>query len=331
MFLDDLYGELYAIAKHQGPLDEEAVAGAALLLGQYDGEPNPRALLVADIERVIESIPLDTGDEEERGDGPPPAYASRYFQSHARRYFSLDGAGQAISHRRAFGRKNVNGTVVTWTNRAVIYRVAAGLLALWIEKEYDGDDVSGLASEEAKPRGYHISSVRATKYIDRYWWLRPSREVLRYDLRLNSLGPHILELPSSIGTTLPPVASTEPGRHSAAELVTGHRGLVGVVFGGLLSPGEGMRLRVDRRSHRFRLTPHRPEVKYRVNEPVDTLTLAVETHRSGVKWEVVEEQYVNSDGTLQPASEVIDEPDGSTWVCGKPKIHATYTLRALRY
>ena len=334
MFLDEIYSELYAIAGHVGPLGEESVRGAALLLAQprYATSETPAALLVDDLERVIRSIPVDekTDDEEERRGNAPPAYASRYFQAHARRYFSLDGAGEGFSHRRAFGRAHVNGSVVAWTNRGVVYRVAAGLLDLWIEEAEDPALTLG-ASEPAQ--SYAIDSVRAAMHIGRHPRLSPAREVLSYNLRVLTQGLQTLELPFVRGSTDLIAASTEPGSRVDAQMAVGSRnGVVAVLFGRGLGPCEPVRIRVGHKARRNPLRPVRIEVEYLVAQPTGRLTLEVEmpTAKSQFAWQVTVETAKVVDTELCFDTAIIDEPASGGWSCEDPKVNATYKLRGVR-
>lgn len=137
MALEDIYDDLYAVAKHRGPLDEEAVrrATAVLAMPRYAQAPNPAALLVEDLKRVIDTIPdaASATDEDDEAEAKRESSVARMGML-ARRYFSLEDAGKPLTDRRVLpGEKPPGGGVGAWRNQGVIYRVIAGLLELQLE------------------------------------------------------------------------------------------------------------------------------------------------------------------------------------------------------
>jgi hypothetical protein len=325
MSLEDIYTDLYAIAGHRGPLDEDAVRGATTILARprYAESPTPAAQLVEDLEGVIESIPNDVAgdDEEEQKGSALPAYASRYFRSHARRYFSLDGAGETLTRRRAFGRKNVNGTVLTWTNRGVIYRVAAGLLELWART--DGPNATG--NETSYGLCYRIDSVKAIRYIERVWD-RPTRDVLEYDIRLLTAGPHILVLPFPAVSTILSVVSTERAagnpKPQLIAVAGQNKSFAAVVFGAQQQPGERVRIQVDHVPQGFRFRGNHAWSHYLVDQPVGALVLEVCPRRPSddYKWQVSAYGPVNSE------AKAIAKPSDGIWSCENPEAGWRYRL-----
>jgi hypothetical protein len=327
MSLEDIYADLYAIAGHRGPLDEDAVRSATTILARsrYTDSPTPAAQLVKDLENVIESIPNDVAgdDEEDQKGSAPPAYASRYFRSHARRYFSLDGSGEVLSRRRAFGRKNVNGTVLTWTNRGVIYRVAAGLLELWAK--IDGSDAAG--SKASYGLSYRIDSVKAIRYLERAWDY-PTRDVLEYDLCILASGPHLLVLPlPALFTTLSVVSTERAAGNPKPQLIAvagEDQSLAAVVFGAQQRPGERVRIQVEHmpRGIQFRRRRNHAWSRYPVDQPVGTLVLEVNPRgpSGDYKWQV------SAHGPITSEAKIIEDPSNRIWSCENPDVGSRYQL-----
>ena len=330
MSVEDIYGDLEKIAKHVGSLDKDAVRDATSILARprYTASVDPPGLLVDDLKSVIEAIP----------NYPVPAtsanveWSSYKFQNYARRYFSLDAAGQMFTNRRNFGRKDPGGSVGAWMNRGVLYRVAAGLLALWAP---DNDPRSNI--------GYRIDRVRATRDLYPGLLFDSKSDSLRYDLRLVVSGPHLLPLPlparfTSLSTV---VTECDDGTPKAQLVALGGKRLAGlggskrvaaVVFGSQQPSGERVAITVERHTFEDGSPTHpggRPtgsaRSMYRVDQPVSRLELAVDLQSSkDYKWQVFKTAHDELSGPP------IDIPAVGSWYCDSPEVGYTYLLLGSR-
>ncbi len=282
MTIEELHDDLYAIAKHVGPLDAEAVRAATsiLALPRYAGQPN---LLVEDLERVIETISPDTLPDEPAG----VESASRYLQRYARRYFSLEAAGQTLEHRRSFGKRGKQGTLLTWMNRGVGYRVAAGLLELWAETDAE----SPPPITTGRSGGYRLDTVDLTRHVTNGSLFQPMSETLTSHLTLFASGPHVLLLPfERRGTRLGEVAPQQPGTYPPPQLISinlpARRPLAGVVLSGEV--GEQLRVSATYAPRKRQSISSLMNVTYRVDQPMGTLWLGVEYDDRMHEWHVAE-------------------------------------------
>ena len=321
MSLQDIYSDLERIAKHLGPLDKDAVRGATSILARprYTASLDPAALLVDDLKSVIEAIPnypvpKTSADVE---------WSSYKFKNYARRYFSLDAAGQMFTHRRNFGRNDPGGSVGAWMNRGVLYRVAAGLLELWAPDT----DPHGTG-------GYQTDRVRATRSLSP-GPLFSKFEVLEYDLRLNVSGPHLLPLPlptrfTSLETVAP---EREDGTPKAQLVAIGGTRLAGftygrraaVVFGSQQPPGERVTIKVVGVTFVDDDPAGSARSAYQVDQPVSKLELEVNLQSPNhYKWQV----FKTARG--EPDEVPIDTPVAGSWHCDSPEVGYTYLLRGTR-
>jgi hypothetical protein len=312
MSVERLYDELYEIAKHVGPLDEEAVQGAVSILARprYANHPNPAALLVADLKQVIATIADDLHPEE----APGPESASRYFQHYARRYFSLEACGQQIDHRRAFGRPNKKGTVFTWMNRGVIFRVAAGLLDLWAETT--AEHAPSLPGDGG---GYRIEMVQASRGLPPHG---PGavQDRLEYDIETLRPDPQVIILPLPRRWTTVSALTDAEIVHPPPQpvTVTAHRKHFTAVVFGAHEPGAHLRIVATHVSWRTR---GKPRVAFPVDQPINQLVLRVESGHSPEKfrWEVA---FM----TILGDRTVLERSDDNLWVCQEPRVGIAYEL-----
>jgi hypothetical protein len=324
MSLEAIYSDLEAIAKKRGPLNEDAVRTATAILAQprYAESPSPGALLIKDLERVIEAIPNYPAPETS------PPWASQNFRDYARRYFSLDASGQTFTHRRTFGRKETGGSVGAWMSRGVLYRVAAGLLELWA----DASNPDAADGGEMMP-GYRIDSVQATRRVEPDP-LRPTRNVLKFDLRLTAPGPHLLVLPfMTKSTTLIEVSTERADGTPKSQLMPvesdGGWTFAAVAFGAQQPPGERVQIMVENRPLR-EIGPHVWSA-YRPNQSIGSLILEVIPYSTrDYKWEVLKTDPGESDYMT------INTPSSGIWRCENPdegvkyELHGTPLKRAER-
>jgi hypothetical protein len=290
MSLEEIYADLDKIAKHQGKLDEDAVLGAAAILARprYAASSNPAALLVEDLERVIEAVP-NYPDPQGK---PKEEWSSYNLRSYARQYFSLDNPGATLSYRRMFGRKgDSGGSLGTWMSRGVLFRVAAGLLEL---------EINDLTStpEATQSQDYRIESVRAIREIGKSRFASV-RDTLVYDLSVSTPGRHMLSLPFSLPYEQHLSAFTYDGldKHYSvkSQLVSVDRGrnFDTVIFEipqqyvdesvritVVSKPRiETLRTRLlAKHDHRWRLLSEHMAAKYLVAQPMNTLILEVEVY-----------------------------------------------------
>ena len=304
MFLEELYADLEAIAKHRGPLDVDAVRRSTTILARprYAEAANPAGLLVSDLELVIAAIP----------NYPLPAkaadvpWASQKFRDHARRYFSIDGAGQTFTHRRTFGRKDPGGAAAPWMTRGVLYRVAAGLLELWADEGRAAVELSATAAS------CRIDSVGVLRHFAASGVAR-ARDTANYTLRVVTSGPHLLILPfPARSTSLIELVAEQPCEIPKPDVVAVDAVLAScaAVAFGTCSPGERVHIRAQHRSRE-----DLARQGYRVNQAVGTLSLAVHlpNNENGHTWEV---QRTSVD---QQARETIAEPSEGYWTCSDPQ------------
>jgi hypothetical protein len=334
MSLEAIYADLYGVAKHRGPLDEDAVrrATAVLALPRYARAANPAALLVEDLKRVIAAIPdaVATSDEDE--DAHDEAAAEQrssvaYMGKLARRYFSLEAVGDTITDRRIIEATRPPGSTVTWRNRGVVYRVIAGLLELQVEVA-EATAVTHVASELS----YRVDSVRLTRETEGLSWY-PRTDTLEYDICLLASGPHLLVLPfPPQQTKLVVVASERPSGYPQPQLVRiaddGDRAAA-VVFGAQQPPGERVRIQVEHRRRSFRpLAQWRSEcISYQVSHPVGELVLQLRIYgdtTTDATWGVTARGPVASD------AKTLAQPVSGIWGCTNPEIGKTYTLFGVR-
>ena len=304
MFLEEFYADLEAIAKHRGPLDVDAVRRSTTILARprYANAANPAQLLVNDLELVIAAIP----------NYPLPAkaadvpWASQKFGDYARRYFSIDGAGQTFTHRRTFGRKDPGGTAGPWMTRGVLYRVAAGLLELWTDGGWPAVDFSATAAS------CYIDSVHVSRHVEASDAAR-AREIAEYTLRVTTSGPHLLILPfPARSTSLIELAAEQPceiPKPGIVEVDAVLASRAGVAFG-TCSPGERVHLKAQHRSRE-----DLARAGYKVDQAVGTLSLVVRLPDNdiGHTWEV---QRTSAD---QQARDTIAEPSEGFWTCCNPQ------------
>jgi hypothetical protein len=326
MSVEEIYDELYAIAGHVGPLDEDAVQSATriLALPRYAASPPRAALLVDDLKHVISEIPADTWPEKPEGD----PWASRYFRSYARRFFSLDASGEMLSHRRSFGRKDPGGTAGTWMNRGVVYRVAAGLLELWSET----GNLQEWQDEARIEQGYRINAIRATRHLEKSKSF-PSRDVFEYKLHLLTTGPHLLMLPFPYRYTA--LALSHNTMHLTGQpqpqLISVERDsqqVAAAIFGLDAQPEQRVSLQVE---HRPRITGRCPDLTscgYEVNQPVGSLTLAVaswEIHKEEREW-----RLLAIDSKDPRDATTLDEPSAPYVSISQPEVGTWYQLDGFR-
>ncbi len=321
-----LYGELYAIAKHQGPLDEGAVTGATSLLAlpRYArAEPSPAGRLVEDLKLVIAGVSTDTRPNDDVAAEP---WASRFFQSYARRYFSLDAPGEAITKRRAFWNvmgltgtvreAKVEGITATWMTRGVVYRVAAGLLALWAE----ADSQSLLDAADGLNGGYHIQRVRVTRQLQANG-RGVGQDHIIYDIDILRPGPQLLILPFPRKlTTISPFLDSEIVRPPPQLItVTMHRKRIAAVVFGAHKPGTRLRLIVQHVRHQLRAPT---AIFFPVDQPIDLLGLQVERNGRSpteLRWEAT------STNTLGEET-VLERSVSNPWFYHRPAIGLGYQL-----
>lgn len=314
MDVETLYDELYAIAGHQGPLDERAVqkAPSILALPRYAGRP---ALLVDDLENVTATVAFDT----KPGRAAEPESASRYFQRYARRYFSIEASGQGIDHRRTFGDKNKKGTVLSWMNRGVIYRVAAGLLALWAETDSLPAQAPATSSGD---QGFEIETLWVRRYIDEGAMRSVAHDSLEFNLRLNSTGPHILALPWPRRHMKFEYTADAPPRPPAPVLVD-FKDAIGsaLVFGHGQPAGTKIRIFFALTNSEGRWA--RPIAMYPVIRSVQTIGFEVsarDERKTDYRWEVLTKGPLVGDETQLEWS--ADNP----WTCNNPTVGLRYAL-----
>lgn len=308
MLLEAIYSDLEAIAKKRGPLNEDAVRLATTILARprYAESPSPSALLVEDLERVIDSIPNYPAPETS------PPWASQNFRDYARRYFSLDGAGQTLSHRRAFGRKDPGGSVLTWMHRGVLYRVAAGLVELWAV----GDSQDSNVSE--RTLGYRIDFLHEIKHFNPDG---SARNILKYELHVITSGPHILVLPlAAQSTTLTEFDAEHAGSDPKPQVVEVDGTAVScaaLVFS-VQQPAERVRIKVQHTTRDSYPQTHEHTIDHQVKRLVLEVNLP-ESSRNAYKWEVRGSMPGSPDNT-------IDEPSEGMWACENPQVGKTYRL-----
>src|ERR1035441_3868165 len=183
-----IYSDLYGIARHIGPLDEDAVKGAGVILSfeRYRRASEPARLLAADLIGIIEGLPDDAGGED-RVEGDARASETPVgigLRTSARRYFSREGTGQTLTNRRKLGGEKLSGSTAKWMNYGTLYRVAAGLYELQV-----------LSQREAQGPTYRITSEHLARYVRHE--LLPVRDILTYDLCELTDGSHSLRVPFS--------------------------------------------------------------------------------------------------------------------------------------
>lgn len=329
--LEAIYDDLGRISRQQGELSEATVAVATTLLARprYAASPNPAGLLVEDLERVIEAIPNEPGP----GSKSLADWSALNFRSYARRYFSLDEPGATLTHRRRFGRTSEpGGSETAWMTRAVLLRVASALLVLEAEEAAPNPSAG-------RPRDYRIESVRAfTRFYrdiplpearwrlfpDRRYLLFPFHARIEYTIRLsNGEREGSFDLPF-------------PRRHTRLEGLSGQQ-MIGERSAerGPNVPIVGFRGRPASESQRqsggvvqfavhyrpFFAKPPRTgiAVEYRVEQPVDELTLQVKVDFAPFEYEwTVWGPDVGTNGILPV--------DGPLWHTTTPKVGHTYSL-----
>lgn len=332
MALEDIYADLYAVAKHRGPLDEEAVrrATAVLALPRYARASNPAALLVEDLKRVIDTIPdaAVPTDEDDDAEAKRESAVAR-MGTLARRYFSLEDSGETLTHRRQLrGESKPSGSTAMWRNQGVVYRVIAGLLELQVEVAAAAEEIT----ETDSRLGYRIDSARLLRDIRPHSRLYPTRDTLEFDICLLADGPHLLMLPFPLRhTELVVVATERPSGHPQPQLVSvaaAAASAAAVVFGAQQQPGERVRIQVERRPRLIWRQPPRllERVSYHVDMPIGELVLQVRPNalRTKFSWSVSARGPVASD------EKVVAHPFSNIWGCSNPEIGKTYTLHGAR-
>jgi len=326
MSLEEIYADLDKITRHQGVLNEEAVLGATTILAlpRYVDSPNKATLLVEDIKHVISTIP----------NYPPPkgrdikAWSVYNFHDWARRLFSLDEAGTALTHRRRFGRKaEPGGAETTWIHRAVLLRVASGLFELHAD---DRTSASGVAPSQ----GYRIESLRVARRIKRHseeslprrspLWERlslfPYTDTLEYNLRLLTPGTHSFVVP------FPPrytklIGYDNQDQNLRLETTANDQAVPMLMFGSQREPGSLITIRAQHRPLMIKPSLVFPTVIYVVDQPMDELTLVVNMSRSvqdEYDWHIIRPEIVGDDISL-----AINKPE---WSCKNPHVGWHYQL-----
>ncbi len=297
MSLEDLHKDLEAIAKHVGPLDEDAVTRATTILARarYTASPNPAALLVDDLKRVIEAIPNypvpETSTDVE--------WSSYKFRSYARRYFSLDAIGEGFTHRRTFGRKDPGGSVGAWMTRGILYRVAAGLIDIWA------------SSDSERGLSYCIDFLHALRYF------KPNglaRDILEYELTTFTSGAHIVVLPlPAKSTTLMEFDAEHAGSDPKPQVVgvDGTAASNSAVVFSVKQEGVHVRIKVQHTS-----PGSYPQTDCVVERQTKKLVLEVDLpveSANAYSWDV------SRSSRCLPGVETLAEPSEGKWSCEDPE------------
>jgi hypothetical protein len=292
--VEEIYADLDRIARGLGELDEAAVSDATAILSlpRYQAVSNPAGLLVEDLQCVIEATPnyppQQGATAEEHG--------SHNLRNYARRYFSLDEPGTNFTHRRAFGRKTeLGGSLGTWMNRGVLWRMAAGLLAIQFEQlqaeadlEPPSYKVQALTIERdirtiaVEPNPVFQLLRRSRRFHALYERFRicsiPYKESLTYEVQILEERPHILPLP------LPPrhlkLWPTDNRRDCLTSRATpnGHR-VPRLAFGEQLRAGVSASFTVVHSPWVARGCSSFLRLDYIVDQPIETLTLEFEVRK----------------------------------------------------
>lgn len=335
MSLENAFTDLLDVAKHRGTLDADAARKATTVLAwpRYASSPNPAALLVEDLKHVIDGIADGPADDDDAGDddSAEDQAPDKSLHAYARRYFSLEAAGDTLTDRRRLAG-DPGGGGRRWMSAGVIYRVLAGLLELQVDEAPAKLRAlqNQAPSEVLSGAGYRIDRVRVLRTVHE----RPmsTRDQLEYELSLLADGPHLLVLPYPFQyTTLVAAASTHPSGPPNPQLVklTGDSGPVAAVaFGARQEAGERVQIQVEHappsrgwRSPETGLYPYRSS--FCVDTPVGNLTLqlhAVAVLQPKYRWEVTKHGPMTSD----PAT--IAKPPTSIWSRDNPEVGNVYTL-----
>jgi hypothetical protein len=308
MSLEEIYSDLEAIAKKRGPLDEEAVLSATAILARprYAKSESPCALLVEDLEHVIASIPNYPSPEAS------PPWASQNFRGYARRYFSLDAAGQTLSNRRAFGRKEPGGSVLAWMHRGVLYRVAAGLIELWASADEP--------STALPVPGHRIEALQVIKHFNPDG---SARNIVKCELHAITSGIHVLVLPlAAQSATLLEFDAEHLDSRLAPQVVEldGIPKSSAAVLFSVEQPATDVRLKVNQPTR----DTHTETCLLHVDALVEKLILEVDITDASAKyyrWQVRREQF----GQV----ETIAEPPEGRWRCDNPE-PGGYCLEGIR-
>jgi hypothetical protein len=330
MSLEEIYEDLDAIARHIGELDENAVRDASAILARprYAESEEPVARLVADLWQIVEAIPNYPVPD---GRTPSKEWSVYNFGTYARRYFSLEEAGTNLTHRRTFGGKlNAGGPFLTWIGRAVLFRVAAGLIELEL-------DTVGGGLHNQKNEAYEIETVRVVSSFRhgvtdtrRMAWLpfdwfrcRPYVHTIDYAIRiLEKCEWHTLDLPFPARGTKVMGSS---GRTNIGWNVTGDQKVPCVTFcpvEGLSQVGDLIHIKIVYRPLvvRASLTI---AAGFRVRQSVGELILEIEP--TGSRWSaqqdkrIAEGEWTVAGPDVGGAGKRILGVDDPTWRCVHPK------------
>lgn len=333
MDIDRIAAELIKISSERGSLDRRLVQGARYILGlpRYAASDDPERLLVADLHMILAALP------EDRRRSPAPGNESnavepRSFREDAAYFFSLKGPGQ-YRGTRMDGLRRPGGSVNFWRERALSYRVAAGIMERQREAE------PGSAPTSKLSRGFEISALTFTRSPGAVGGLL--RERLSLDLLVLQPGPHCMRLPwssvpfrgwptcdravSADGSDL--TTSFEIDFFRQPYVLDSNPWLL--VLGSSIQSGTNLLIDL---SHRVRVIrpPRAPVVEYRVLQPVETLTL-VYRHRGEridqqASWRVVARPSFSRSELAIPA-EISQDDVTIKAVVRRPQLDALHAFR----
>jgi hypothetical protein len=342
------------LAKHENPLDEKSVEGAAkllvLVLPRYVASDKPERQLVTDLAEFIEGMSPTEGSKHD-------------VRDFARRQFGLDYGGRKLTGR--FESFPVGGTPRSALRQLLYHQIADAIQKLSVEAVAFGEvqapdadnvviDVTGAAPSAefneylnngslrapsdkpiAVPADFRIDEVWlgreriwSSSFLDLLLGLLFFTERLRFKVTLGAPGPHHLQVPVPRRTEVTLGLGPVPDNRPTPRLLCTHRGTV-MVFGEGSDAGEELLITLTRTRPMIRGR----RLRYDVDRPASRLSLELD-----LVFTKKDRAYVTAQGVLDPkprdADEVFCESANRSrrlWSTDEPELGARYELRVYEH